>query len=210
ISRITAAGPSAKRPPHILLESPVRPLIVSLLALALAACDSKPASPPQGGVPPESVGSVDIASRGKEMPAIPFTGPKGGPATLTQFRGKPLMVNLWATWCAPCVAEMPTLDDVARREGDRVHLIVVSQDMEGAKVVAPFFAKKGFATLEPYLDQQNVLMQALGTETLPTTIFFDAKGKEQWRVLGAMDWNGAKAKKLIDEALNPPSGHPTS
>jgi len=184
----------------------VRPLIVSLLALALAACDSKPAGPPQGGVPAESVGSVDIASRGKEMPAIPFTAPQGGPATLTQFRGKPLMVNLWATWCAPCVAEMPTLDALAKREGDRVRLIVVSQDMEGAKVVAPFFAGKGFTTLEPYLDQQNVLMQALGTQTLPTTIFFDAKGKEQWRVLGAMDWNGAKAKKLIDEALNPPSG----
>ncbi len=184
----------------------MRPLIVCLLALALAACDSKPASPPQGGVPPESVGSVDIASRGKEMPAIPFTGPKGGPATLTQFRGKPLMVNLWATWCAPCVDEMPELEALARREGDRVKLIVVSQDMEGATKVAPFFAKHGFVNLEPYLDQQNVLMQALGTETLPTTIFFDAHGKEQWRVLGKTEWNGAKAKKLIDEALNPPSG----
>jgi hypothetical protein len=53
-------------------------------------------------------------------------------------------------------------------------------------------------------------MQALRTETLPTTVFYDAGGKEQWRVLGAMDWNGAKAKKLIDDALNPPSGSTTS
>jgi thiol-disulfide isomerase/thioredoxin len=188
----------------------VRPLIVLLLAIPLAACDSKPASSPQGGVPAESVGTVDIASRGKEMPAIPFTAPQGGPATLSQFRGKPLMVNLWATWCAPCVAEMPTLDGLAKREGDRVRLIVVSQDLEGAKVVTPFFKAKGFTTLQPYLDQQNVLMQALRTETLPTTVFYDAKGKEQWRVLGAMDWNGDRAKKLIDDALNPPTAATTS
>jgi len=183
----------------------VRPLIALLLAIPLAACDSKPAPAPQGGVPTESVGAVDISHRGKDVPATPFTLPAGGPATLTQFRGKPLMVNLWATWCAPCVAEMPTLDALAKGAGDRFRLIVVSQDLEGAKVVAPFFKAKGFTTLEPYLDQQNVLMQALGTETLPTTVFYDAKGKEQWRVMGAMDWNGARGKKLIDEALNPPA-----
>ena len=71
----------------------MRPVIACLLALALAACDSKPQSGPQGGVPAESVGRVDISQRGKEMPAIPFAAPGGGPATLTQFRGKPLMVQ---------------------------------------------------------------------------------------------------------------------
>ncbi len=183
----------------------MRPLIALLLAFPLAACDSKPAQAPQGGLPAESIGRVDIASRGKEMPAIPFGAPGGGPATLTQFRGKPLMVNLWATWCAPCVAEMPTLDTMAKREADRFRLIVVSQDLEAEKVVTPFFAKKKFETLKPYLDPQNMLMTAFQTETLPTTIFFDAKGIEQWRVLGAMDWNGAKAKKLIDGAIVPPT-----
>jgi len=134
---------------------------------------------------------------------MPFTAPGGGPATLTQFRGKPLMVNLWATWCAPCIAEMPTLDAMAKNDG-RFRLVTVSQDLEGAKAVGPFFKAKGFAALPQYTDTQNVLMQAFGTETLPTTIFFDAKSKEQWRVMGAMDWNGAPAKKLIDDALNPP------
>ena len=179
----------------------MRPLIACLLALALAACDSKPQSPPQGGVPAESVGRVDISQRGKDMPAIPFSAPGGGPATLTQFRGKPLMVNLWATWCAPCIAEMPALDVIAAKEADRFRLITVSQDLEGAKVIAPFFQKKGFKALSQYADQQNVLMTAFGTETLPTTIFFDARGKELWRVYGAMDWNGAPAKKLIDDGV---------
>lgn len=178
----------------------MRPLIACLLALALTACDSKPKDGPQGGAPAESVGKVDISQRGKEMPAIPFADEKGGPATLTQFRGKPLMVNLWATWCAPCIAEMPNLDKLAA-EDDRFRLITVSQDLEGAKVIAPFFKEKGFRKLTQYSDSQNLLMGELGTETLPTTIFFDAAGKEMWRVYGMMDWNGAPAKKLIDDAV---------
>jgi thiol-disulfide isomerase/thioredoxin len=113
------------------------------------------------------------------------------------------MVNLWATWCAPCIAEMPTLDKLAVREKDRFRLIVVSQDLAGKREVDPFFAKAKFAALEPYLDKQNVLMTAIGTETLPTTIFYDAKGKEQWRVMGAMDWQGERAKTLIYGALEP-------
>jgi thiol-disulfide isomerase/thioredoxin len=178
----------------------VRPLIACLLVLALAACDTKPKDATQGGVPAESVGKVDISQRGKAMPAVPFVDEKGAPATLTQFRGKPLMVNLWATWCAPCKAEMPHLDTLAQ-EDDRFRLITVSQDLEGAKAIAPYFREKGFKALTQYSDSQNLLMAELGTETLPTTIFFDADGKELWRVYGMMDWNGAPAKKLIGDAV---------
>ncbi len=178
----------------------MRPLIACLLMLALAACDSGSKDASQGGVPAESVGKVDISQRGKAMPAVPFVDEKGAPATLTQFLGKPLMVNLWATWCAPCKAEMPHLETLAL-EDERFRLITVSEDLEGAKVIAPYFKEKGFKALTQYSDAQNVLMAELGTETLPTTIFFDAKGKELWRVYGMMDWTGAPAKKLIDDAI---------
>ncbi|RVT92656.1 TlpA family protein disulfide reductase [Sphingomonas crocodyli] len=186
----------------MVFASSVRPVIACLLALSLAACDTKPAEQSQAAIPPEQVGKVDISKRGQDMPAIPFVAPGGGPATLTAFRGKPLMVNLWATWCGPCIAEMPTLEKLAGSD-DRFQLIVVSQDLEGQKMVGPFFAKEKLRTLKPYLDPQNVLMQAFQTETLPTTVFFDAAGKEQWRVLGAMDWSGDKAKTLIDGAIGP-------
>ena len=184
----------------------MRPLIACLLVLALAACDSKPQGCAARRRCRAEIGrqASIFRSAARKCPAIPFSDEKGGgPATLTQFRGKPLMVNLWATWCAPCIAEMPAIDAMADREKDRFRVITVSQDLQGDKV-APFFKEKGFRNLPQYLDQQNVLMQAFQTETLPTTIFFDAKGKEQWRVLGAMDWNGEAAKKLIDGALNPP------
>jgi len=155
-------------------------------------------------MPKESIGSVDVGHVGQPAPAVPFQGPTDAPATLATFRGRPLLVNLWATWCAPCVREMPTLDDLAKREGARFRTIVVSQDMGGRKDVTAYFAKEKFHTLQPYLDKDGVLAAALGVQNLPTTILYDAHGKELWRVTGAMDWTGDRAKKLIDGALNPP------
>jgi thiol-disulfide isomerase/thioredoxin len=199
----------------------VRPAIARLplalcalpIVLLLAGCDKGKPSDVQGKVedvtatdamPTDSIGKVDITHRGTPAPAVPFQRPDGSPATLATFRGKPLLVNLWATWCAPCVKEMPALDKLAARETARFQVLSVSQDMGGAHDVGPFFAKKKFTMLQPYLDQKNVLMGELGLDTLPTTIFYDAKGKEQWRVLGAMDWSGEKAKTLIDGALTTP------
>lgn len=181
----------------------MRLLMVLVLALGLGACDKEKSQPPQADAN-ATIGKVDISHVGKEAPAIPFEGPNGGPATLAAFRGKPLIVNLWATWCAPCVHEMPTLDALAEREKDRLQLIVVSMDMGGRRDVDPFFAKAKFKALQPYVDKQNVLLEALRTETLPTTIFYDAKGREQWRVTGAMDWTSERARTLIDGAINPP------
>ncbi len=184
----------------------MRSVIALILLVSLAACDKRQPDPPQGTAAEtsETIGKVDVTNAGKQAPATPFERPNGGPATLAAFRGKPLLVNLWATWCGPCVREMPTLDALAAREAGRFQTIVVSQDLQGQQVVAPFFAKQGFKALEPYTDMKNVLMTELATDTLPTTIFYDAAGKEQWRVMGAMDWQGERAKTLIEGALNPP------
>lgn len=190
----------------------MRPLIVLLLALAVAGCDrGKPETPqpatnavapsetPDAAMPKGS--KLDTSHAGEPMPAVPFTSPDGAPATLTAHRGKPLLVNLWATWCAPCLAEMPTLDALAGREKDRLHLMVVSQDLAGKRAVDPYFAEKKFANLQPFLDKQNVLMEATKTDTLPVTILYGADGKERWRIVGGMDWTGAEAKALIDKAI---------
>lgn len=183
-----------------------RSVMAVILLASLAACDRQEPKPPQGTAAEtsETIGKVDVSSAGKQAPAMPFGAPGGGPATLAAFRGKPLLVNLWATWCGPCVREMPTLDALAERESARFATIVVSQDLQGQEVVAPFFAQNKFRALKPYVDTKNVLMAELATDTLPTTIFYDAAGREQWRVLGAMDWSGPRAKTLIEGALNPP------
>lgn len=114
------------------------------------------------------------------------------------FHGKPLLVNLWATWCAPCIAEMPTLDKLATERGDRLAVIAVAQDLQGEAVVDPWFQQAGLSTLQPYLDPQNGLLDATNS-ALPTTILYTAEGREIWRVVGAIDWQGDEAKALLAE-----------
>ena len=146
---------------------------------------------------PAGAGAVDRSHKGEAAPATPFTGPDGRKMTLADFRGKPVLLNLWATWCAPCVKEMPTLDALAVSQGDKLKVLTLSQDFDAAKV-APFFAKAGFKRLESYLDTETAFSSGMGLN-LPTTILYDAKGREVWRVAGEMDWSGARAAALIAE-----------
>jgi thiol-disulfide isomerase/thioredoxin len=140
-------------------------------------------------------GAIDRSHKGEAAPDAGFLDPAGKPVTLAAFRGQPVLVNLWATWCGPCVKEMPTLDALAGSGAVRV--VAVSQDLGGAKAVTPFFEAHGFANLEPYLDPKLGLSTALGAN-LPTTILYDAQGHEVWRETGGYDWSGAKT--LIAEA----------
>ena len=180
------------------------------LGLLLAGCDRQKPDGPQGGGAPsdwagprlgqgESAGRLDRSHAGTLAPASAFENPEGGPTTLADFQGKPLLVNLWATWCAPCIAEMPTLDALAARE-DKLQVLVVSQDLDGQDKVDAFFAERNFSTLQPHVDPQLGLMTALGVDTLPTTILYDAEGREVWRMTGIEDWQGARAAELIAEA----------
>ena len=146
------------------------------------------------------LGQVNRDHVGKAAPDTPFTAPDGSETTLAAFRGKPVLVNLWATWCAPCVAEMPTLDALAEREEARLQVLVISQDMDGADKVTPFFEKAAFKRLQPYLEPGLALSTGYGAN-LPTTILYDAEGKEVWRVLGDTDWTGKPAAELIAEVF---------
>ena len=178
-----------------------------MAAIGLAACDSgggegaqpKGAAGVDAGVKVETVaaGTVVRDHAGSPMPDFAFEDPSGDALALSSLRGTPVLLNLWATWCAPCITEMPLLDKVAQeREGLRV--LTVSQDMETERV-APFFAEQGFAKLEPWLDAENQLAFHYEGGQLPLTVLYDAEGKEVWRVIGDLDWTGEKARALLDE-----------
>tara|TARA_R110001606_G_scaffold351047_1_gene501195 strand:- start:434 stop:1051 length:618 start_codon:yes stop_codon:yes gene_type:complete len=147
------------------------------------------------------VGKLDISLRGTAMVDTPFQDPEGSTVRLSNFIGKPVLVNIWATWCAPCIVEMPMLDKLAVREKGRLKVLVVSQDIQGAEKVVPFFERGGYEELEPYVDPENGLSFGFGSGLMPTTVLYDAQGKEVWRVIGAMDWDGAKAAALLEETL---------
>ena len=188
--------------------------LLLLATTALAGCDRQAAAPAQanGAVadavsPDEAVGStavmpkagaVDRSHKGEAAPTATFQGPDGKATTLAAFRGRPLLVNLWATWCAPCVAELPTLDKAAAGAGGKLAIIAVSQDMDAAKA-APFLAARRITHLAPYRDPKLALSVAYAAN-LPTTIFYDANGRELWRVSGGMDWAGAEARRLLSES----------
>ena len=165
-----------------------------------ATSDEVAPSPDEAtGTPAAPVEKIDRSHKGETGPAISFTAPDGKAVTLASFKGKPLLLNLWATWCAPCVAEMPTLDAVAGSLKGKVQVVAVSQDLQGADKVTPFFAQKAFTTLQPYLDTKAALSIAYQAN-LPTTILYDSDGREVWRMLGGYEWNAPAAAKLIAEA----------
>lgn len=193
------------------MSSLIRPVLFTTLLFTLAACDRDSSQTEQDVAAKgqtatiadkkELVGKLDISKRGTPALDDSFQNPKGETTKLGDFKGKPLLVNIWATWCAPCIVEMPMLDELAAREKDRLTVLVVSQDLQGMEKVGPFFEKSNFAELEPYLDPDNKLSFGFGTGVMPTTVLFDADGKEVWRVIGAMDWHGAKAAALMEETL---------
>ncbi|HKR24235.1 MAG TPA: redoxin family protein [Allosphingosinicella sp.] len=178
-----------------------------MLGLALAGCDRQKAPAPQGEAPAADAkaaayptGRLDRSHAGTPAPAAVFEDGQGRPVRLSVFRGRPLLVNFWATWCAPCVVEMPALDALAARETAALQVIAVSQDLDGRQKVTDFFAARNFTRLEPYLDPEMALMTALRLDTLPTTILYDAEGREVWRMVGMVDWQGERAARLIGEA----------
>ena len=136
---------------------------------------------------------------GQPAPDIELRNADDDPATLAEAEGKPLLVNMWATWCAPCVKELPTLQAIAARAG-APRVIAVSQDMAPRGSVDAFLDKNKLADLEVWHDPKMALSSATGAEVLPTTILYDGKGREVWRYVGDLDWTGEEATKLLAEA----------
>ena len=193
------------------------------IALAAAGCQKQaPASqanaqtagqpggpePKEGAEAEEAIPApkLDRSHAGTPAPTGEFEDPDGEPVSFAVFQGKPLLVNLWATWCAPCIAEMPTLDALAGQEKDRLQVLALSQDADGRAKVEAFFDQHRFRTLEPYLDSKMEMMGDLKLDTLPTTILYDAQGREIWRVVGMEDWRSPRAAALLKGAFQPPKG----
>lgn len=196
------------------LPSSRRALCLSLAvaALSISGCDREKPADRQGAEGAKSAQkagaeakgySVDRSRAGTPAPTATFASAddaQDGPRTsLADFRGTPVLLNLWATWCVPCLTEMPTLDALAGRTRGRLAVVAVAQDLKGAEVVRPWFTDAGLQHLDAWIDPDNALLDDAGTP-LPTTILYDAAGREVLRVIGPLDWNGAEAAALLREA----------
>ena len=183
--------------------------IVLLLGLALlAGCDRQKPEAPQANeanaaaAPDLVVKGVDRSQKGKPAPDTIFRNPDGGDIGFAQFKGVPTLVNLWATWCGPCIKELPTLDKLAESHAidGSLGVIAISQDTDDQKKVKAFLANLGIKQIGAYHDGAMALSSALGVQVMPTTILYGSDGKEIWRYVGDLDWTSAEAQKLLSEA----------
>jgi thiol-disulfide isomerase/thioredoxin len=134
----------------------------------------------------------------RPAPEAPFKTSEGVPTTLAEFRGRVLLVNYWATWCSPCVAEMPSLDRLeASLGGPDFAVLPIASDRAGLKVVEPFYAKTDLKRLPIYLDQDMKFTRSSGVRGLPTTLLVDRAGREIGRLEGDAAWDSKDTEALI-------------
>ena len=151
-----------------------------------------------------------MAAESRPAPTAEFKTPAGKRLTLADFRGRVVLLNLWATWCGPCRSEMPSLDRLqAMHRDDGLAVVTVSIDREGSVAVRRFFDQSGIRSLSPYLDANGKTSSALGARSIPTTLLIDRTGNVIGSLIGAIEWDSPEALALIERSLaaeSSPSG----
>ena len=180
-------------------------LLLGLTAPMVAGCDRQKAEAPQAPAAEQEARGLDRSHKGEAAPTARFKDPDGGEFDLSKFKGTPVLVNLWASWCAPCIKELPTLQRLEQDQADegRLGVIAVSQDMAPQGSVEAFLAERDLGRFAAYHDPDMRLTDALGIQVMPTTILYDAQGNEVWRYVGDLDWTGEEAARLVAEAGAP-------
>lgn len=132
---------------------------------------------------------------GQHLPNAPMQGLTQGSGFLSQYFGKPLIINVWASYCGPCLAEMGSLERLFQRYGDRFNVIGISIDdyRERAEV---FLAKAG-TTFPHFIDRQLMLENMLGAKSIPLTLLIDAEGRVLQKVRGAQEWDSPEIIETI-------------
>jgi len=136
------------------------------------------------------------------VPDTVFKDGTGKDLTLADFKGRGVVLNFWATWCAPCVKEMPQLDRLKGLvAGNGIDVLTVSEDRKGISVVKPFYETNKLYDLAIHIDPGGKLLRAFKGRGLPTTILIDKHGREAGRVTGVAEYDTAEAIDFIRGCL---------
>ena len=150
--------------------------------------------------PPLTGDMAEFTPLKSRVPAPPlrFSDAQGRHHTLAEMHGKFVVLNFWATWCGPCVEELPTLEALAQNPAvANMAVATLSQDRRGADAVVPFLDAKGITALPRFRDQDSSAGNALDVQALPTTFLVDQEGRIIGSIDGSADWNGPDARRLI-------------
>ena len=138
----------------------------------------------------------------RPLPEIRFENGEGGAMALADFRGGVVLLNVWATWCAPCRREMPTLDRLqATLGGPDFQVVALSIDRKGLSAVREFYDELGLETLAIYVDETGEAQRALSVLGLPTTLLLDREGNEGGRLLGPAEWDSPEMVAFLRDYL---------
>jgi thiol-disulfide isomerase/thioredoxin len=147
---------------------------------------------------------LEAVPAGQVLPPFQFFTPDNQARTLADYRGQGVVINLWATWCGPCTAELPTLDRLAGiLAQDRVVVLPLSSDIGGATAVKNFYASHGIRNLPVLLDHASAIVQAWQVPGIPVTVIFDRSGKPRARLVGSADWGSADAAEKVRGLCGP-------
>jgi thiol-disulfide isomerase/thioredoxin len=145
-----------------------------------------------------AVAGVIVHDKRKDIPAFSFAGADGAFADLSKWKGRVVLLNLWATWCTPCRKEMPDLADLQKQLGGaEFEVVTLSIDQKGYDASAAFLKEIGATNLALYVDPTMKAMGPLQAIGLPATILIDRQGKEAARILGPAKWNAPEAVAMV-------------
>jgi thiol-disulfide isomerase/thioredoxin len=175
--------------------------------LLLAAVPAFFAAPALAKLGPDlatgTLAKFTLAKEPKPLPDLAFTDAEDKPIKLADYKGKTVLLNFWATWCAPCVKEMPSLDKLQAEMGkDKFVILPLSLDGPSKPKVAPFYADRKLANLGIYFDKGKKTMSTLDVSVLPTSVLIDPQGREIGRLEGDADWDKPEALALMKAAVS--------
>jgi thiol-disulfide isomerase/thioredoxin len=161
---------------------------------------------PDARPPSSNTFKLSFAGQPRAVPDLHFVDGEGHSLSLAAFRGRALLLNIWATWCVPCRKEMPTLDRLQAKLGSTdFQVVALSIDRQGAAVIKPFYQELGLRSLGIYVDPSGKAAGDLKAPGVPVTLLVDREGREIARKLGPAEWDSPEMIGLIRRHLGLPA-----
>lgn len=183
-------------------------LIVTLLAVASISVFSVSAYPGMQKKAEGKASSIDLVNvlpKTYPIDVVPFKNTEGEQVDFSQYRGKVIMVNMWATWCPPCVRELPAIKRLAGKfDKDKFEILPISIDLDGKAKVEPFLKELGMEDFDSYYDEKQQLGQVFPLDTIPATFILNEEGELLAFVRTFVDWDDEKAVELIQSFIDKP------
>lgn len=178
--------------------------ILSFIALSVAVYSfydlgNTPNSDIPQGLNAGAMKRFEFHEKPQPATAAAFYDKDGNEKTFSDYKGKVILVNFWATWCAPCIKEMPDLNELQKSLGsDKFEVVLISENQDGIESSIEFLENNNISHLDTHIDNKRKVARTLQSNALPTSILIDAEGYEVGKLVGPAEWNSGDAQTLIN------------